>query len=104
MGSIAWHNPPMRWPWSGIQDELRLLREQHEEHRRFYARSNERYDGLLEEHRRFTTECIMDMRRWSDERDRERNARLDEIIAEQRAQREVLFRMLDRFGPAPGTA
>lgn len=132
MGSTAWHNEPMRWPWFGIQNELRLLREQHDRH--------------IEEYRRFTTELVMDMRRHAEKRERAVDQRLEEIheqnvragddhermlahhdrmladhdragdehermfaahaemIAELRAGREALFRMLDRLPPAPGTA
>lgn len=111
MGDIAWQNAPMRWPWTGIQEaiagvqrQLERLEDQHERHK-------VDYDRLVKEHSRFTTECIMDMRRYSERKDRELDARLDKIdagldetIAEQRAQREALLRMIDRLGPAPGTA
>ena len=108
MGCIRWHNGPMRWPWSGIQDELRLLREQHVRH--------------IEEYRSFTTELVMDMRRHAEARERAVDQRLDEIhdetqailaeqrasreemLAENRAGREALLRILDRLPPAPGTA
>lgn len=97
MGSIAWHNEPMRWPWSGIQEELRLLREQHDRH--------------IEEYGRLTTELVMDMHRHAEKRERAVDHRLQEIheqnvelLAEGRAGREALFRMLDRLPPAPGTA
>jgi hypothetical protein len=104
MGVIAWQNAPMRWPWSGIQEELRLLHEQHERHK-------VDYDRLIEEHRRFITECILDMRRHAEERERKVNRQLEElheetreILAEQRAGRQALLHVLDRLGPAPGTA
>jgi hypothetical protein len=97
MGVTAWHNRDMRWPWSGIQEELRLLREQHDRH--------------IEEYRSFTTELVMDMRRYAEQRERAVNRRLDEIheqtqevLAEQRAGREALFRMMDRLGPGPDAA
>ncbi|HVE67777.1 MAG TPA: hypothetical protein VNB64_04275 [Solirubrobacteraceae bacterium] len=104
MSILACHNPAMRWPWSGIEEELRLMRgEIHE--------GNARYERLIEEHRRFITQVVTDMRRHAEERERAVNDRLAEIheqnvelIVEQRAGREALFRMLDRLPPAPGTA
>ena len=105
MSILACHNRAMRWPWSGIQEELRLLREQHDRH--------------IEEYRRFTTELVLDMRRHAEQRERavdrrleeiheqnvEHRARTEEILAEQRAGREALFRVLDRLPPpATGTA
>jgi predicted RNA-binding protein len=97
MGVFAWHNRIMRWPWTGIEEELRLMRRQIED-------GNVRYERLIEENHRFTTECIMDMRRWSERKDRELDSRLEEIVAEQRAGREALFRMMDRLGPGPDAA
>lgn len=108
MSILACHNPAMRWPWSGLQEELR-------ENRREYAR-------IAREHTRFTDRLIADMERKAEERERAVNRRLEEIrdesrayrartqieheemIAELRAGREALFRMLDRLPPAPGTA
>jgi hypothetical protein len=111
MSILACHNPAMRWPWSGIEDELRLIRED-------MGAANRRYDRLLDEHRAFTRELVVDMHRHAEEREREVNQRLEEIrdenrsmrgehaemIAELRAGREALFRMIDRLPPAPGTA
>jgi hypothetical protein len=66
---------------------------------------------MVGEHRAFTGEMVTDMRRHAEERERAVNQRLEEIheqnvelIAESRAGREALFRMLDRLPPAPGTA
>ena len=105
MGIVAWHNRDMRWPWSGFQDDLRLLGEQHRRH--------------IEEYRRFTTELVMDMRRYAEQRERKLEEELaemrehraqtraehEEFLAEQRAGREALLRILDRLPPpATGTA
>jgi hypothetical protein len=69
------------------------------------------YNRMVGEHRAFTGEMVTDMRRHAEERERSVNQRLEEIheqnvelIAESRAGREALFRMLDRLPPAPGTA
>ncbi|MDX6698073.1 MAG: hypothetical protein QOE65_1470 [Solirubrobacteraceae bacterium] len=104
MSISAWHNPAMRWPWSGIEEALRLIRED-------MAAANRRYDRLLDEHRAFTRELVVDMRRHAEERERAVNRRLDaiheetqEILADQRAGRQALLQMLDRLPPAPGTA
>jgi molecular chaperone GrpE (heat shock protein) len=109
MGNIPWHNRPMRWPWTGLQEVL-------ETNQREYAR-------IGDELTRFTEQLIADMQRKAEEREREVNRRLEEIraesrayrartqieheemIAELRAGRDALFRMLDRLPPPePGTA
>ena len=80
-----------------ILAEIREMRLQfNEEFRAARLEHQER----IEEHRQFTRECIARM-----ERAEAREAkRIDDIIDENRAQRQALLRMLDRLGPAPGTA
>jgi hypothetical protein len=101
----------MRWPWTGIEERLDALVHEMSATRADHGR-------IVEEHRAFTTELVLDMRRHADERERAVNQRLDEIhqesqrmladhgefMAEQRAGREALFRMMDRLGPGPGAA
>ena len=111
MSIFACHNPAMRWPWSDIGDELRLIHEALEN-----LRDSTREDTAS------LREAVAEMHRRSDEREREVNRRLEELrdesrtyrartqieheemIAELRAGREALFRMLDRLPPATGEA
>lgn len=55
---------------------------------------------LIEEYRQFTRDCVTRMERAAARQEKH----LDDLLDESRAQRQALLRMIDRLGPAPGTA
>jgi hypothetical protein len=72
-----------------------------EDYRQFTREMMLRFDRALREMRAERAEWREEMRRYRDEsgRDRDEHRRyFEEIIAEQKAQRQALFRILDRLG------
>ncbi|MDX6649069.1 MAG: hypothetical protein QOJ97_1020 [Solirubrobacteraceae bacterium] len=99
----------MRCAWSGydVEAELRALDERYAAMARAYEGRVDKYERLIEDNRQFTRDCVTMMQRAANRQEEALEkvfARTDEIIAEGRAGREALFRMLDRLPPAPGTA
>jgi hypothetical protein len=99
----------MRCAWSGydVEAELRALDERYAAMARAYEGRVDKYERLTEDNRQFTRDCVAMMQRAANRQEKALEkvlARTDDILAEQRAGREALFRMLDRLGPAPGEA
>jgi hypothetical protein len=101
----------VKCPWSGydVEAELRRLDERYAERARSYEGLVDRYDRLAEDNRQFTRDCVAMMQRAANRQEKaldryfkEMRASTAELVAEGRAQREALFRMLDRLPPAPG--
>lgn len=102
MGVVAWDNPAMRWPWTGVdvEEELRQLDRRWEEILARYDQHETDYRQLVDASHDFMREGIALMQRAAVRQEKA----LDEVLAEQRAGREALFRMLDRLPPASGEA
>jgi len=99
----------MRWAWTGVdlEEELRQLDERLAAIHVSQDEHVDRFERLAHENRLFTRECVAMMQRAANRQEKALEkvfARTDDMLAEQRAQREALLRMLDRLGPAPGEA
>ena len=109
MGVMAWENPAVRWPWTGVdvEEELRQLDRRWEEIQARHEQHVDDYRGLLDANREFMREGIALMQRAAVRQEKaiaDLSRRTDDLIAEQREGREALFRILDRLPPAAGEA
>ncbi|MDQ4040666.1 MAG: hypothetical protein M3141_02835 [Actinomycetota bacterium] len=100
----------MRWPWTGVEveEELRQLDARLADMQRAYEARDEQYALSQEYNRAYMRECVGTMQQAAARQERALakvlaafDQRTADIVAEGRAQREALFRMLDRLGPAP---
>ena len=88
-----------------VEEFSRFTTELYAGMRRYQEERDRELDRRLEEMRERHEEWLAEQRGRTDEiraRTREILARTDDFVAEQRAGREALLRMIDRLGPAPG--
>jgi uncharacterized protein (DUF3084 family) len=102
MQAIREEQRAIREERQAIREELELSRRDREETRQFMRDLQLRWQRVTERLIRQIDESSERMNRKLEEQTRAIERNTAEFVAESRAGREALFRMLDRLGPPPG--